>query len=102
MMRISKTQADVLFLLYAFEQKGVQGPIPRADMLKMINKQRDSDVARSNFRVGCEIMAANGLITHYRDRSQKLACKLTDFGRERAGVIYGERTKEGHQGQGPA
>ena len=61
-MRISKTQKDVLLVLYHILSKGVLRPIPSADLLAMINSSRDKALAASNFRVSCHTLADNGLI----------------------------------------
>lgn len=39
-MRLSSIQKDILFILYAIEQKGCAEPVPSMSVLNMINGSR--------------------------------------------------------------
>ena len=94
-MRLSSTQKDILFILYAIEVGGKAEPVPGMKMLSMINSARQSGIHGTNFRTSCHTLVDNGLLDKYRDEtSLKLAFKLTDEGRGRAGEIYRKRLEE--------
>ncbi len=84
-MRLSSTQKDVLFILYAIEAGGKAEPVPGVKILEMINSARQSGIHGTNFRTSCHTLVENGLLNKYRNASLKLAFRLTDDGRERAG-----------------
>lgn len=93
-MRLSATQKDVLFILYAIEAGGKADPVPGVKILEMINSARQSGIYSTNFRTSCHKLVENGLLTKYRNVSLKLAFKLTDNGRERAGEVFRKRLQE--------
>ncbi|EBD8899352.1 chromosome segregation protein ParM [Salmonella enterica] len=93
-MRLSSTQKDVLFILYAIEAGGKAEPVPGVKILDMINSARQSGIHGTNFRTSCHTLVENGLLNKYRNASLKLAFRLTDDGRERAGEIYRKRLEE--------
>lgn len=92
-MRLSSTQKDVLFILYAIEAGGKAEPV-QCKILEMINSARQSGIHGTNFRTSCHTLVENGLLNKYRNASLKLAFRLTDDGRERAGEIYRKRLEE--------
>ena len=87
-MRISKTQKDVLLVLYHILSKGVLRPIPSADLLAMINSSRDKALAASNFRVSCHTLADNGLIQSTRGSGLQLQWQLTQEGIKMTTPLY--------------
>lgn len=93
-VRLSSTQKDVLFILYAIEAGGKAQPVPGVKILEMINSSRHSGIHGTNFRTSCHTLVENGLLSKYRNTSLKLAFKLTEDGRERAGEIYRKRLEE--------
>ncbi|WP_283631236.1 chromosome segregation protein ParM [Shewanella baltica] len=93
-MRLSSTQKDVLFILYAIEAGGKAEPVPGIKILEMINSARQSGIYGTNFRISCHTLVENGLLKKYRDTSLKLAFKLTEYGRKRAEEIYLKRLEE--------
>lgn len=66
----------------------------RVKILEMINSARQSGIHGTNFRTSCHTLVENGLLNKYRNASLKLAFRLTDDGRERAGEIYRKRLEE--------
>jgi len=72
-MRISTIQKDILFVLYALEQKGTQAPVGGINLLLMINKSRTSELFDTNFRTSCHTLNDNNLSDKYRSSSLKLA-----------------------------
>lgn len=93
-MRLSATQKDTLFVLYALELGGKTDPAPAVDLLKLVNKGRDVPVFSSNFRASCDIMKNNSLLSKYRSQSLQSAFRLTEKGRELAKAIYEQRIAE--------
>lgn len=96
-MRLSSTQKDVLFILYAIEAGGKAEPVPGVKILEMINSARQSGIHGTNFRTSCHTLVENGLLNKYRNASLKLAFRLTDDGRERRRDIpktAGRRARE--------
>lgn len=90
-MRISKTQRDILFLLYAIEQRKGHGYFVTATALfSMINKNRSKPLHPNHFRTSCHTLNNNGIIEQYRDASLKLSYTLTELGRTLAVNIYNE------------
>ena len=88
-VRLSSIQKDVLFLLFALEQKGNKEPVEGSVLLKMINGSRSADVFCSNFRASCHKLNEHELIEKYRSqRTLKLAWCLSDAGRHQANKIY--------------
>ncbi len=90
-MRLSATQKDILFVLYAIEQKGNKNPIPGMTLLKMINSSRSSEIFDTNFRASCHKLNENKMIGKYRSSSLKLAWALTELGRQKAGEVFENR-----------
>ena len=90
-MRLSSTQKDTLFILYAIEQKGNTNPMPSMTILNMINSSRSSEIFDTNFRASCHILNDNNMIDKYRSSSLKLAWALTATGREKASEIFKEK-----------
>lgn len=90
-MRLSTIQKDVLFILFAIEQRGSNAPVPGMNILKMLNGSRSSDIFDSNFRASCHKLNENNLIDKYRSGSLKLAWALSENGREKASDIFDER-----------
>lgn len=97
-MRLSFIQRDVLFLLYAIEQKGGTKPVSSMSLLTSINENRSSFIADKNFRTSCHKLVAHELIELHRGPALKLYWKLTDLGRERADLIYTEILLEQENG----
>lgn len=94
-MRLSSTQKDTLFILYAIEQKGNTNPMPNMTILNMINSSRSSEIFDTNFRASCHKLNDNNMIDKYRSSSLKLAWALTVTGRKKASEIYKSKlTKE--------
>lgn len=90
-MRLSAIQKDVLFILYAIEQKGNSLPVPSVIVLNMLNKSRTADVFDSNFRASCHKLNEHKMIDKYRSQSLKLAWGLSELGRNKAAEIYQTR-----------
>ncbi|MBQ4839821.1 chromosome segregation protein ParM [Pseudoalteromonas luteoviolacea] len=90
-MRLSAIQKDVLFILYAIEQKGNSKPVPSVVVWNMINKSRTSDVFDTNFRASCHKLSEHKMIDKYRSHSLKLAWSLSELGRNKAAEIYRAR-----------
>ena len=97
-MRLSFIQKDVLFLLYAIEQKGGKNPVNSMALLNSINDSRSRAIADKNFRASCHKMVEHGVIELHRGEALKLRWKLTDFGRIRADFIYKEILLEQENG----
>ena len=93
-MRLSFIQKDVLFLLYAIEQKGGTKPVGSMSLLTIINDSRNSAIADKNFRPSCHKLVDNGLLELHRGKALKLHWKLTSTGRERAEAIYHDIVNE--------
>jgi hypothetical protein len=93
-VRLSFMQKDVLFLLYAIEQKGGVKPVSSMSLLKNINNSRSSGIEESNFRPSCHKLVTHGLIDLHRGAALKLNWKLTVAGREKGKAIYDERLKD--------
>lgn len=92
--RLSATQKDVLFVLYALLQRGKTTATPATALLSMINKGRDIPVFATNFRTSCHTLAKNGLIDKYRNESMKLYFGISESGLGIASEIYKERTEK--------
>lgn len=91
-MRLSSTQKDILFILYAMEDKGNVSPVPGMKILEIINNGRNTDIYDTNFRTSCHKLNANGMIEKYRSsQSLNLAWRLSDEGRAKAIEIYNNR-----------
>ena len=94
-MRLSAVQKDILFILYAVEQKGNTHPVPGMNILEMVNKSRSSNVADTNFRTSCHTLNEHQMIVKFRSQSSlKLAWTLSAGGREKAKELYDRRLKE--------
>lgn len=91
-MRLSSTQKDILFVLFAIEQKGNRKPVPSMTVLNMINNSRTSLIADTNFRASCHKLSENMIINKYRSSSLKLAWALSDLGRTKASELFVKRT----------
>ncbi len=68
-MRLSSTQKDVLFILYAIEAGG-KPSLYRVKILEMINSARQSGIHGTNFRTSCHTLVENGLLNKYRNASK--------------------------------
>ncbi|WP_413113390.1 hypothetical protein [Thaumasiovibrio sp. DFM-14] len=82
--RISANQRDALFTLVVVEQRAPQRlPMLDRDLLALINRSRNTEVATCNFRQGCITLARTGYlrIANYNNTSRILIA-LTDKGRE--------------------
>lgn len=91
-MRLSKIQKDILFVLFALEQKGKQDPVTGMNLLSIINKGSSSELYDTNFRTSCHTLNTNKLVNKYRTSSLKLAWALTEAGRAIACIIFNERS----------
>ncbi len=91
-MRLSRTQKEVLFILYAIEVRGNKDPVPATAILRIVNKGRETQIFPSNFRAGLHTMVSNGLLLKYRADSLQLAFRLSEDGRNEGQYIYQERT----------
>ncbi|MOA36434.1 hypothetical protein D3C78_1579570 [compost metagenome] len=91
-MRLSKTQKDVLFVLYGIERRGRPEPVSNVNLFKILNKHRDTELFDNNFRTSCHTLVKNELLLKYRDPvSLKLAFQLSDSGRDIAKAIFQQR-----------
>ncbi|MBL0893101.1 hypothetical protein [Pectobacterium atrosepticum] len=94
-MRISKNQRDVLFLLYAIEQKkSHQHFVTVTSLFSMINKNRSASLYLNHLRTSCHTLHKNGFVEQYRDEGLKLSYALTEQGRLVALAIYNEMVKQ--------
>ncbi len=92
-MRLSSTQRT--FCSFYTQLRPVEKPsLYQCKILEMINSARQSGIHGTNFRTSCHTLVENGLLNKYRNASLKLAFRLTDDGRERAGEIYRKRLEE--------
>jgi len=91
-VRLSKIQKDILFVLFALEQKGKQEPVTGMNLLSIINKGSSSELYDTNFRTSCHTLNSNKLVNKYRTSSLKLAWTLTEAGRAIACIIFNERS----------
>jgi len=92
-MRLSSIQQDILFILYAIEQKGYKDPIPSMKVLGMINGSRTSLIADTNFRTSCHTLNDNNMVEKYRcPSSLKLSWSLSEIGRTKASEIFKSKT----------
>lgn len=93
-MRLSAIQKDILFILFAIEQRGNSAPVPGTNILAMINGNRSLEIFDTNFRASCHKLNKNDLIGKYRSASLKLAWALSESGRVKASEIFRERQNE--------
>lgn len=93
-MRLSAIQKDVLFVLYALEEKGHRGTVQGMKLLGLINGQRMAEIHGSNFRISCNTLVGHSLLNRYRNSSLQLAFTLTEKGREVGAELYLQRTAE--------
>lgn len=91
-MRISKIQKQVLFYLFVLEQKQGNKPVLNVDLLKLVNRSSNSEIAASNFRASCHTLKDHKLVNAVYNQSLKLKYQLTEKGREKAQAIYKELT----------
>ena len=92
-MRLSSIQQDILFLLYAIEQKGFKEPVASMKLFNMINSSRSSLIADTNFRASCHTLSDNEMVDKYRcPTSLKLSWSLSEIGRSKANKVYKNRT----------
>lgn len=91
-MRLSATQKDVLFVLYALRCRGNHAPMINTRLLQLINTSRSTAIHASNFRQSCHTLHAYQFLHQYRQPSQELAWQLTERGGEAAQLIYQQRT----------
>lgn len=88
-MRLSSIQKDILFILYAIEQKGNKNPVPSMNILNMINSSRSLEIFDTNFRASCHKLNEHNLIEKYRSQSSlKLAWSLSENGRNKAIELF--------------
>lgn len=100
-MRLSVTQKDALFLLYAIEaRQALATPVPATDLLLMINQQRTTPVFASNFRASCHTLHKHGLLLKYRSPSLMLAFQLSPQGKDVARNVYRTRLDESASSEG--
>lgn len=93
-MRISRNQRDVLFLLYAIEQKkGHQHFVTATALFSMISRNRSATLYPNHLRTSCHTLHKNGFVEQYRDEKLKLSYALTEQGRLAASMIYNETAK---------
>ncbi|WP_147437176.1 chromosome segregation protein ParM [Brenneria alni] len=94
-MRISKNQRDILFLLYAIEQKkGHRHFVTATALFSMIRRNRSQTLYPNHLRVSCHTLHKNGFIEQYRDEQLKLSYALTEQGRAVALAIYNEIVRQ--------
>lgn len=92
-MRLSTIQQDILFILYAIEQKGYKEPVPSMNVLNMINASRTSLIADTNFRASCHTLNDNGMVEKFRcPTSLKLSWSLSETGRIKASEVFESKT----------
>ncbi|WP_270820074.1 chromosome segregation protein ParM [Aeromonas sp. Y311-2] len=92
-MRLSATQKDILFVLYAMSLKRSDLPIPAVTLLKLLNNPRAASILPNNFRVSCHTLVKHQMLTMYRnEKSLQLAFTLTEDGYRNGERIYTERT----------
>ncbi len=92
-MRLSATQKDILFLLFAIEQKGHKEPVSSMTVFRMINSSRASEIFDTNFRASCHKLNENNLIEKYRSPSNlKLSWGLSESGRLKASEVFKDKT----------
>lgn len=94
-MRLSATQKDILFVLFAIENSGNTSPVPSINIFNMINGSRSIEIFDSNFRASCHKLNDNNLIGKYRSQSLKLAWSLSESGRTKASEIFNKRNNQG-------
>ena len=93
-MRLSAIQSDILFLLFAIEQKGHKEPIPSMTVFNMINSSRTSKIFDTNFRASCHKLNEHNLIEKYRSPSSlKLSWGLSETGRVKASEVFKTKMK---------
>lgn len=80
-------------LLVVLEKKGVKMPFHAATLLKMINSDRWTHVARQNYQAGMRTLEKNGLITQTRADNLHLHIQLTDEGRVHGEIELRDRTQ---------
>lgn len=91
-MRLSKTQKDVLFVLYGIERRGRHEPVSNVNLFEILNKHRDTELFDNNFRTSCHTLVKHELLLKYRDPvSLKLAFQLSESGRDIAKGIFQQR-----------
>lgn len=95
-MRISEIQRNVLFMLFAIEQRGNKAAIPNAALYSAVSSNSAYPLQPQNFRASCHTMQGHQLVTKYRLGSTvRVAWRLTDTGRALAETIFNERMTEG-------
>ena len=93
-MRLSGIQRDILFLLFAIEQKGHKEPVPSMTVFSMINSSRTSKIFDTNFRASCHKLNEHSLIEKYRSPSNfKLSWGLSEIGRLKANEVFKNKMK---------
>lgn len=80
-------------LLVVLERKGVKMPFHAATLLKMINSDRWTHVARQNYQAGMRTLEGHGLITQTRADNLHLHIQLTDEGRVHGEIELRDRTQ---------
>lgn len=81
-------------LLVVLEGRGAPMPFHAPDLLKLINSDRWTEVARQNYQAGMRTLEKNGLLTITRASNLSLKLQLTDEGRMHGEVILSDRTRE--------
>ena len=93
-MRLSSIQRDVLFTLFAIEQKGYKEPVDSMAVFSMINSSRTSEIFDTNFRASHNKLHEHNLIEKYRSPSSlKLSWGLSETGRVKASEVFKNKMK---------
>lgn len=91
-MRLSSIQKNVLFVLFAIEQRNGKGTYVKCAALNSIlNNSRTNPIIPNNFRVSCHTLVENGLLISNREGNLELLFALSDDGRLIANKIHIER-----------
>lgn len=68
-MRISKIQKQVLFYLFVIEQRQGNKPVLSVDLLRLVNRSSNTEIASSNFRASCHTLKDHKLINAFYNES---------------------------------
>lgn len=80
-------------LMVVLERRKVAMPFHAATLLKMINTDRWTPVARQNFQAGMRTLEGHGLISLKRADNLHLYIQLTDEGRVHGEIELSDRTQ---------